>query len=106
MIRFLKNIRSQSDLEIKLSSFDINAICYDIETSKYESSNLYELVAITLQQISELAGDENRSNRLKSVDGREYIFRNHPEKLKSLVLLMHEVHTIYSDLKDILPDVK
>ena len=40
MIRFLKNIKADSNTDIKLSSFDINAICYDIEVSKYSSKNL------------------------------------------------------------------
>ena len=30
MIRFLKNVRSDSDKKIDLTSFEINAICYDI----------------------------------------------------------------------------
>jgi len=42
MIRFLKILKADSDLEIKLTSFDFNAICYDIETYKIQL-NFYEL---------------------------------------------------------------
>ena len=39
MIRFLKNIKAHSDYDIELSSFDINAICYDIKTIKYNMNS-------------------------------------------------------------------
>ena len=37
MIRFLKNLRSQSNEGIDLTSFEINSICYDIPTWRYSS---------------------------------------------------------------------
>ena len=44
MIRFLKNSKANSDHDIDLSSFDINAICYDIKVSEYLNLSFYELV--------------------------------------------------------------
>ena len=40
MIRFLKNVRSDSDVKIELTSFEINAICYspDFVTQKIRIS--------------------------------------------------------------------
>lgn len=98
MIRFLKNIKKDSSYDIELSSFDFNAICYDIETSRYQTANFYELVPIILVQLTRLATDQSYANRLISVDGREYIFYGNPKKHQSLQLMMHEVKTIANDL--------
>ncbi|MFK5854492.1 MAG: nucleotidyltransferase domain-containing protein [Bacteroidota bacterium] len=99
MIRFLKNIKADSDLEIKLSSFDINAICYDLETYKYSSKSFYELVPIIYLQLKSLSENTEHSNNLKSVDGNEFIFRYDSSKLNSLRNLMSEIDSILLDLK-------
>ncbi len=46
MIRFLKNVRTDSDNEISLTSFDINAICYDIPVEDYLHLHYLELVKV------------------------------------------------------------
>lgn len=99
MIRFLKNVKADSRKEIKLSSFDFNAICYDISTDKYQYSNKYELVFIIYNQLSALAVNEYIANNLKSVDEHEYIFRGNPDKYQSLKNILEEVHSILTDLK-------
>lgn len=99
MIRFLKNIKADSILEIKLTSFDFNAICYDIEVSKYSGKNFYELVPIIYLQLKSLSENIEHSNNLKSVDGNEYIFRYDSSKLNSLRNLMTEINSILFDLK-------
>lgn len=99
MIRFLKNIKADSDKDINLTSFDFNAICYDINIELYKNLNKFLLVPIIFNQLYSLANNEILANNLKSVDDHEYIFRNNPEKYKSLKLLMEEVTAIYFDLK-------
>lgn len=99
MIRFLKNVKADSDKEIELSSFDFNAICYDIDVIVYKDLNKYMLVAVVLNQLNKLATDGYSANNLTSVDGREYIFRDNPGKLQSLRNLMSDVNLILSDLK-------
>lgn len=99
MIRFLKNIKVDSTATIKLTSFDINAICYDIEISKYSDKNFYELVPIVYLQLKSLSENETIANTLKSVDGNEFIFRGNSEKLESLRNLMNEIDNILLDLK-------
>lgn len=100
MIRFLKNVKSDSSLEIKLTSFDFNAICYDIMTYKYSCKNFYELVPILYLQLKSLSENTEHSNYLKSVDDNEYIFRNEPAKLESLKNIMTEISSILIDLKN------
>ena len=100
MIRFLKNIKSDSDLEIKLSSFDFNAICYDIDTVKYSTKNFYELVPVLYFQLKSLSENTEHSDNLKSVDDNEYIFRGEQKKLDSLRNLMSEIGSIIIDLRN------
>ncbi len=99
MIRFMKNIKAHSDYDIKLSSFDINAICYDIKTAEYQNLAYYELVNVIYNQLYSISNNTNHSNDLVSVDGREYIFRNQPTKLDSLKVMMNEIEGVYNDLK-------
>ncbi|SFM63677.1 hypothetical protein SAMN05428949_0258 [Chitinophaga sp. YR627] len=100
MIRFLKNIKAKSGLVIDLSSFDCNAICYDIQVAKYQYSTFYQLVPVLYQQLKRLVDDVNAANSLKSVDGREYIFLGKPDKIQSLKNLMTEIDAILFDLRN------
>lgn len=98
MIRFLKNIKEDSDNNIKLNSFEINAICYDIQPSTYINLNFYELVSIIYKQLKSIVTNELHANRIVSVDGTETIFKNKPEKIDNLRLILVEVESIYFDL--------
>jgi len=102
MIRFIKNIKAISDHEILLSSFDINAICYDIDISKYQNLTFYQLVPIIYLQIKSLCENKAHADNLVSVDGREYIFRYNPQKLENLKLVFGELQSIYTDFQKIL----
>lgn len=97
MIRFFKNVKAISDHEIDLSSFDINAICYDIHPTKYQSLTFYELVPLLHVQLKSICTSQEHSDRLVSVDGREYIFRGNSTKLNNVKNLLGEVEGIYAD---------
>lgn len=99
MIRFLKNSKANSDHEIILSSFDINAICYDIGIEKYKTLSFYELVPVIYNQMKSICTDRNHADNIVSVDGREYIFRGETEKLNNIKLLLAEIEGIFLDLK-------
>ena len=81
MIRFLKNIKAASGLSIDLSSFDFNAITYDIKVTKYQNSSFFQLVPVLYDQLLSIGKNQAHWENLVSVDGREYIFRGKPEKL-------------------------
>jgi hypothetical protein len=102
MIRFLKNNKVNSDQDIDLSSFDINAICYDISVYDYQSLSFYELVPVIYNQMKKLATDDTKADNLVSVDGREWIFRGNSTKKENLKKLLAEVEGIFIDLKSIL----
>lgn len=98
MIRFLKNLKYKSTYDIQLTSFDFNAICYDISPSDYNNLIFYQLVPVLYRQIKSLCNDSTRANSLMSVDGREYIFRDQPNKLQHLRNILLEIEGIYNDL--------
>ncbi|MEQ8687683.1 MAG: hypothetical protein RIE86_20425 [Imperialibacter sp.] len=98
MIRFLKNVKSLSDYDINLTSFDINAICYDIAVNDYQNAPFYDLVKILYGQLRSICTNRDHANRLVSVDGREPIFLNNPEKLENVKNILQEVESIYFDL--------
>ncbi len=98
MIRFLKNVKAISDHEIDLSSFDINAICYDIPPAKYQNLTIFELVPLLHVQLKSICTSQEHSDRIISVDGREYIFRGDSKKLNNIKNLLAEVEGVYSDL--------
>lgn len=95
MIRFLKNVRSDSDKDIDLTSFEINAICYSIDVSEYRYKEYRELVYLLWQVMYHLIKDGTAS-QLKSVVGDEYVFTTQ-KKIESLKLLEDEVWKIYND---------
>ncbi len=97
MIRFLKNVRSDSDKAIDLSSFEINAICYSIDTKDYSNLDYKELVYLLWNVMYHLLIDGTAS-QLKSVVGDEKVFTSQ-EKIAALKLLENEVWNIYNDNK-------
>jgi len=101
MIRFLKNLKAFSQVDIDISSFDINAICYDIDSGKYQNLVFHELVGILVIQLSSLSTDSTHSDDLVSVDGREYIFRYNIQKLENMRLLLNEVESVFLDLQKV-----
>lgn len=100
MIRFLKNVRTDSDYDIPLNSFEINAICYSIPIQDYYNLNFKDLVYIVWYNMYHLWKD-NKENQLRSVVGDEYVFLGKPNKVQALKVLEDEVYQIYNDLKKI-----
>lgn len=99
MIRFLKNVRTDAAINIDLTSFDINAICYDINTNDYRNSYYMDLVRVLWLKLYHLCQNESEANNLKSVDGSEYIFRYNSSKKEHLKRLQEEVWNIYKEIK-------
>lgn len=98
MIRFIKNLKEDSGHDIDLNSFEINAICYDINIDKYNDKSFYELVGVIYYQLKSITTSPPHADRVISVDGTETIFRGKPEKVEQLKLILTEVESIYLDL--------
>lgn len=98
MIRFLKHCKAESNVNIDFNSFDINAVCYDINPDSYRMLRFYELVPVLYRQLKSICENDTHANNVVSVDGHEWIFRNNPGKRENLRYLLSEVEKIYLDL--------
>lgn len=99
MIRFLKNVRTDSDVKIDLSSFEINAVCYSIPIIEYKEMYYLDLVGLLWQKMYNMVENESLAKQLLSVDGTEYVFIKKPEKLPELKKLKDQVWYIYDALR-------
>lgn len=97
MIRFLKNVRKDSDQDIPLTSFEINAICYSIPIDNYKYKDDKEIVSLLWSTMFNLWHD-NKQDLLPSVVGDEYVFKGKPDKVSALKILEDEVYKISKDL--------
>lgn len=97
MIRFLKTIKCDSNVNINLSSFDINAICYAIEEFRYYDKTYIELLPVIYFQFNRIITDSIYRSNLYSVDGKEKIFKDE-NKIQQLQLLLAELNNIQRDL--------
>lgn len=98
MIRFIKTIKADSDVDINISSFDINAICYNIPEYKYQDKIYYELVKVIYDEFCKIITDENYRNTIKSVDGSESIFYGKEDKMSRLQQIVIEIDQLRKDL--------
>lgn len=99
MIRFLKNVRTDADEKIELTSFEINAICYSIPTTEYSTMSYLDMVYLLWNYMYNLLKDEQQLLQLKSVDGTEYVFQKNHDRITELKKLKDEVWNIYQRLK-------
>lgn len=100
MIRFLKTIKADSDIDIDVTSFDISSMCYSIDALSYYDKPYYELVYVLQVELRKIVSNDFYRNNIKSIDGTEYIFRDKSKKYGQLVLLLNELNTIKGDLVD------
>ncbi len=98
MIRFLKNVRTDSDKKIDLTSFEINAVCYSIPPDSYRNMYYLDMVPVLWKYMYRLLDDEQQLLQIKSVDGTEYVFQKNRNRISELVKLRNEVWDIYQKL--------
>lgn len=98
MIRFLKTLKADSNQDVKLNSFEINAICYNIPTTEYDDATYLQLVIVLYLEFTKISSDSTYANQIVSVDGREYIFRGKPNRLTEFQKLNSELLKLINDL--------
>ena len=98
IVRFLKTLKADSEIDIDFSSFDISSICYNIEKIKYYDKSYDQLVHVLFEELSKIAVDSVYRDSIQSIDKSEHIFRNKPEKIAQLKLLLDELEVIREDL--------
>lgn len=95
VVRILKTLKVDADYDIKLSSFEICCLVYDIEDKKLnlpETSSLL-LLNIASEQLGKLVDNKFYRESLKSPNNTEYVFPNESKvvELKKLKLEIDEL---------------
>jgi len=104
MIRFVKNClinyQTTLNIELDLKSFQINAICYNINPDIYHDLVFHELVAVVYHEIQRITQDSVYANTIKSVDGTETIFKDSVTLMGDLKLVLNEIESIHFDIQE------
>lgn len=99
MIRFLKNLKEDADSPIKLSSFEINAICYGIDPRSYHSHNYLQLIDVLTRHISHMFIEDGATPQtIKSVTDEDYPFRDKPNSIIEVKKLYNDLFLIWQTL--------
>lgn len=107
MIRFSKNVKADSNKEMKaLSSFDISSICYNIDEKTYQDLSYFELVFVLFSEVKRIIEDDNYRDSIMSIDKTEYIFKDEPKKLIALIDLYKELKSLNEDMLKSTPILK
>ena len=101
MIRFLKNLKEDADSPIRLSSFEINAICYDVDPALYHTCSYIQLVDVITRQIwNKFIMNTASPQVIKSVTGEDYPFRDKPSSVVEVKKLYNDLFPIWKTLHD------
>ncbi|MFV8392815.1 hypothetical protein [Flavobacterium sp. LB2P6] len=102
MIRFIKNVKFDCDnIDNKgaIRSFHVNAICYNINITKYQYAHFLDLVSVINEELIRISIDKSYRDNIKSVDGTEIIFeKDCDKKLQEIRFLQAEINQIITDL--------
>lgn len=99
MIRFLKNLKEDADVPIKLSSFEINAICYDVDPNLYYACSYIQLVDVITRQIwNKFIANNALPQIIKSVTEEDYPFRDNPSSIGEVKKLYDDLFPIWNTL--------
>ena len=99
VIRLLKNVRSDSERNIKLSSYEIAALVWNFESVELQASELFELRLLANAQriIDWWARNPQAAKKLIVPDGSRYILDT-SEKVDALVSLSCDLDEIVLDV--------
>jgi hypothetical protein len=105
MIRFIKNVKfdcENIDNKGAIRSFHINAICYNINPSKYQYAHFLDLVSVINDELILILINKSYRDKIKSVDGTEIIFeKDWVKKLQEIRFLQAEINQIIIDLNQL-----
>jgi hypothetical protein len=101
VVRLLKTLKADADKKINLSSYDIAAIMYHMEQSRYLTSRSpLRLISNSLEYIRSLYEQDAIRNSLMVPDGSRKIFQEGGATKGDLALLIIELINIYEDILD------
>lgn len=100
LVRLLKTLKVDADVEIKLNSFEITCALYDIPNVKLNLPEVNQLLLLPVasEQLNKLITNDTYRRSLKSPNGKENAFPN-DNKIIELKKLKREVDDLMSDIK-------
>ncbi len=103
LIRLLKTLKVDADVEIKLNSFEITCALYDITDEKlnFPELNQLQLLPVASEQLNKLITNDVYRQSLKSPNGKENAFPD-DKKVIELKKLKREVDDLIADIKSAL----
>lgn len=102
-IRFLKTLKVDADYEIKLSSFEISTIAYNIDnyTLNKSQNQSIALLPVLSNHLNEVITNKFYRDSIFSANGKEQVFKDcNDSKVLELKKLKREVDEIIEDLKE------
>lgn len=101
VVRLLKTLKADSDQQINLSSYDITALMYHMDDSKYwVGRSPLKLIKTSLDFLKLINYSDEFRNKLLVPDGSRRIFEPNRASNEDLRLLILELEWIYQDLLD------
>lgn len=99
VVRLLKTLKADSDNDIKLSSYDIVAIAYHMETSKYVTGDKYiRLLKNVYSYLNDLASMSSELRNSIDVPDKSRKIFNESGKYIGLILLKDEIEELLKSL--------
>lgn len=100
LVRLLKTLKVDADVEIKLNSFEITCALYVIPNEKLNLPEVNQLLLLPVasEQLNKLITNEAYRQSLKSPNGKENAFPD-DKKVIELKKLKREVDDLMSDIK-------
>ncbi len=102
LIRLLKTLKADSDTEIKLSSFEISSIVYDMPNYSLikPSNNKLLLLEEASSHLDKLINDNYYRENLISPNGKERVFGSDTSKISALKNLKVEIVDLQEDIME------
>lgn len=102
LIRLLKTLKVDADYEIKLSSFEITSIIYDIPLSALikPSNQTLLLLPEASKQLDKIINDKRYRENLLSPNEKELVFGINTEKIVEIKKLKLELDELIQDIND------
>ena len=100
LVRLLKTLKVDADVKIKLNSFEITCLVYDISDDRLRFPELHQLqlLPVASEQLDKLIEEDIYRRSVKSPNGKENVFQN-DEKTIELKKLKREVDDLMEDIK-------
>jgi len=99
VVRLLKTLKVDADADINLSSYDIAALMYHMDSPEYKVGNApLILIRKSLDFLKHVYEHNEYRSRLRVPDGSRLIFEQNRNSIDDLHLLIVELTDIYQDL--------